>query len=159
MAFFLAIAENSENRKSPHDKLFQNALNFLVWRNSDKLSAWVLFETFYVFMPFNAGRIQMYPILFTFGLSRTQPRLEALNILWVWGSWFLMIFPSGQERPVIMTTSLLISALVLVSSVSGLMVMDETSCHEEHSVIRVTKWSGMMLVTHSSRSRDISAQL
>jgi len=41
-----------------------------------------------------------------------------------------MIFPSGQERPVIMTTSLLISALVLVSSVSGLMVMDETSCHE-----------------------------
>merc|ERR1711894_246150 len=37
----------------------------------------------------------------------------------------------GQERPVIMTTSLLISALVLVSSVSGLMVMDETSCHEE----------------------------
>jgi len=29
-----------------------------------------------------------------------------------------------------MTSSLLISALVIVSSVSGLMVMDETSCHE-----------------------------
>lgn len=32
--------------------------------------------------------------------------------------------------------TLLISVLVLVSSVSGLMVMDEPSCHEEHSVIR-----------------------
>ena len=33
--------------------------------------------------------------------------------------------------------SLLISALVLVSWVSGLMVMDEASCHEEQLVIRM----------------------
>ena len=32
--------------------------------------------------------------------------------------------------------TLLVSVLILVSSVSGLMVMDEPSCHEEHSVIR-----------------------
>ena len=38
-----------------------------------------------------------------------------------------------------MTLSLLVSALVLVSTVSGLMVMDETSCHEEQSVIRIMK--------------------